>query len=189
MSRLILEPSATAAWHRVVTEAASDAECELDEQRESYLVFLLMRYLRRPELVRSVFALKFLQALLSRGRMRRDRLQEVGDQCLIFAGLFPEQAERRRVRLSYFVDLGRSAYSDLADAPHAGSAELFHTLACTFVVLTDVLRAIRQRDGSPAMTALQAAECSLETDSALARRMLRHYTKATLVAPTGQRRH
>lgn len=189
MSRLILEPSATAAWHRVVTEAACQAECELDEQRESYLVFLLMRYLRRPELVRSVLALKFLQALLNQGQMRRDSLQEVGDQCLIFAGLFPEQAERRRVRLSYFVDLGRSAYDDLAGAPHAGSAELFHTLACTFVVLTDVLRALRQQGDSPVMTALQAADLSIETDSALARRVLRRYTQATLVGTGGDRRH
>lgn len=189
MSRLILEPSATAVWHRVVTEAACRAECALDEQRESYLVFLLMRYLRRPELMRSVLALKFLQGLLSRGQVRRDSLQEVGDQCLIFAGLFPEQAERRRVRVSYFVDLGRSAYDNLAGAPHADSAELFHALAHTFVVLMDVLRAVRQHNDNAAMTALQAAELSLETDSAFARRVLRHYTDATLVAPSGRRRH
>lgn len=189
MSRLIVEPSATAMWHRVVTEAACRAECELDEQRESYLVFLLMRYLRRPEMVRSVLALKFLQGLLSRGQRRRDSLQEVGDQCLLFAGLFPEQAERRRVRLSYFVDLGRSAYGNLAGAPHADSAELFHALARTFVVLTDVLRAVRQQNDAPVMTALQAAELSLETDSALAQRVLRQYTDGTLVAPSGHRRH
>lgn len=189
MSRLILEPSATATWHRVVTEAACRAECALDEQRESYLVFLLMRYLRRPELVRSVLALKFLQGLLSQGQERRDSLQEIGDQCLIFAGLFPEQAERRRVRISYFVDLGRSAYDDLAGAPHVHSAELFQALARTFVVLMDVLRAVRQQDDAPAMTALQAAELSLETDSVFAQRVLRQYTDATLIAPRGHRRH
>ncbi|HET8701153.1 MAG TPA: hypothetical protein VFL97_05760, partial [Nitrococcus sp.] len=169
--------------------AACRAECELDEQRESYLVFLLMRYLRRPEMVRSVLALKFLRGLLSQGQRRRESLQEVGDQCLIFAGLFPEQAERRRVRLSYFVDLGRSAYSDLADVPHEGSAELFQALAHTFVVLTDVLHALREHGDMPAMTALQAAELSLETDSAFARRMLRRYTDATLVPSSGRRRH
>lgn len=189
MSRFILEPSATAVWHRVVTEAACRAECALDEQRESYLVFLLMRYLRRPELVRSVLALKFLQGLLSRGQMRRETLQEVGDQCLIFAGLFPEQAERRRVRLSYFVDLGRSAYGNLAGSPHADSPDLFHALSHTFVVLMDVLRAIRQGDDAPEMSALQAADLSLETASALGERVLREHTDGTLVAPVSDRRH
>lgn len=189
MSRLILEPSATAVWHRLVTEAACRAECELDEQRESYLVFLLMRYLRRPELVRAVLALKFLDGLLRQGQARRESLQEVGDQCLIFAGLFPEQAQRRRVRLSYFVDLGRSAYGEVAGTVHADRAELFDALARTFVVLADVLRAARQQGEEPVMTALQAAELSLETNSPLARRTLRRYTDATLVAPEGERRH
>lgn len=189
MSRLILEPNAKAVWHRVVTEAARRAECPLDEQRESYLVFLLMRYLRRPELVRSILGLKFLQGLLSDGQMRRERLQEVGDQCLIFAGLFPEQAERRRVQLSYFINLGRSAYGNLAGAPQGGGAELFYALARTFVMLTDVLRAVRQQDETPTITALQAAELSLETDSTLAQRTLRRYTDATLIAPTNHHRH
>lgn len=188
MGRFILESSATATWHRAVTEAATRAEHSLDEARESYLVFLLMRYLRRPEMVRAVLAARFLEALQEPRRRRREQLQEVGDHCLIFAGLFPEQADRRRVRLSYFVDLGRTAYGDLAAAGGSMHAELFRALAVTFAPLADVLRALREDREAALMTALEAAERSLQLDSRLARRELRTFTDAT-PAPAGETRH
>lgn len=187
MSELILESSATAAWYRLVTEAASATASTLDEDRESYLVFLLMRYLRRPELVRAVMAAEFLDGLGLPGRRRREAMQAVGDQCLIFTGLFPEQADRRRVRLSYFVDLGQCAYDEVAISVDRANAGLFHALASTFVRLADVLRAVRQRPHSPLMTALEAAQRWDETGSELARDCLAEYTTATPLPASSQR--
>jgi hypothetical protein len=94
MPRFILEPSATATWQRAVQEAARETVTELDEDRESYLVFLLMRYLRTADLLRAVLALEFLESFEKPRRHRCDALRRVGDQCLVIAGLFPEQAAR-----------------------------------------------------------------------------------------------
>jgi hypothetical protein len=176
MSSLIVEPTAKAAWYRVVIEAKQRASCELDEATESYLVFLLMRYLQRPDLVRSVLALRFLRASQDTGRSRSDAMQDVGDQCLIYAGLFPEQAHRRRVRVTYFIDLGRAAYDAVADGTTRGYARLYSDLAEAFVPLTDVLRALRGDEARPLHDALLAAEHWAETGSPAALRELGRYT-------------
>jgi hypothetical protein len=181
MSSLIVEPTAKAAWYRVVIEAKQRASCELDEATESYLVFLLMRYLQRPDLVRSVLALRFLRASQDTGRSRSDAMQDVGDQCLIYAGLFPEQAHRRRVRVTYFIDLGRAAYDAVADGTTRGYARLYSDLAEAFVPLTDVLRALRADEGRPLHDALLAAEHWAETGSPAALHELGRYTDSVPV--------
>ena len=186
MSRMIVEPTETAGWHRAVTEAAEQAGCSLDPSRESYLVFLLMRYLRRRDLARVVLALAYLRGQQIAGRARREALQEVGDQCLLFTGLFPQQAARRRVRLSYYVDLGRSAYNGVADSLSPRAGALYAELAESFVSLADVLRALRQEAGAFSGV-LDAAESYLETGSSLARRELARHTDATPVAPSSRR--
>jgi len=189
MSSLILEPTAKAVWHRLVKEAEQRSHCQLDEHKESYLVFLLMRYLQRPDLVRTVLALSFLKALRSAGRQRQERLQDVGDQCLIFAGLFPEQADRRRVSISYFIDLGRTSYLGLAESGPRESTSLFTGLAEAFVHLMDVLRATRASQQQALFTALQAAELWAETGSRLALRELKAYTDAAPMPPASDRAH
>jgi len=189
MVRLILEPTATASWHRLVTDAAARAGVELDEGRESYLVFLLMRYLRRPELIRAVLALEFLETLHEpSSRVRAQGLQAVGDRCLILAGLFPEQARRRRVGAGYFVDLGRSAYDGAADLHSRGSAELFSALAAGFVMLADILQAAREHGDPAVVDALEAADRVLATGSGRDRDRLARVTGATLV-PGSESRH
>jgi hypothetical protein len=178
MQELIVEPTAKAVWHRLIVEAEERSGCELDEGKESYLVFLLMRYLQRPDLVRTVLAMHFLHALRAQGRERAGKLQDVGDQCLIYAGLFPEQAERRRVRLSYFVDIGRAAYHGLAETGTRANAVLFGGLADAFVHLMDVLRATRDSEQQALLSALQAADAWSQTGSRLAYRELGRYTDA-----------
>ncbi len=143
MTKLILDSTSTAQWHRLVTEAQACTAQQLDEQSESYLVFLLMRYLRSRELLRRVMALGYLHAMESSGRVQEERLRDVGDQCLMLAGLFPGQARRRRVGSDYFVDLGRSAYSQVQRNAAGGIGELYGTLAAQFLDLRDVLRALR----------------------------------------------
>lgn len=181
MSELILEPTAKAAWYRLIRDAEQRACRDLDEAKESYLVFLLMRYLRRPELVRAVLAMNFLRAANAQGRSRNEAMQEVGDQCLIFAGLFPEQASRRRVQISYFVNLGRSAYDAAAESASLGYARLYSELAEAFVPLADVLAAVRVEQEQPLFDALQAAEHWAATGSQTARSELQRFTDATPV--------
>ncbi|MCC5813065.1 MAG: hypothetical protein JJU06_22085 [Ectothiorhodospiraceae bacterium] len=146
MAELIVQYTSTAQWHGLLMDAQERSRRHLSEDSESYLVFLLMRYLRRPDLVRRVMAMGYLKAMLSAGRLRQERLQDVGDQCLILAGLFPGQAARRRVALQYFVDLGRGAFHWRAQSDDTPEESLYGDLARRYPDLIAVLQALRTLD-------------------------------------------
>ena len=61
-------------------------------------MFVLLRYQRDEQLLSRTQALAWLHAQDQVGRARADALREVGDGCLLIAGLFPGVAERRRVQ-------------------------------------------------------------------------------------------
>ncbi|MEW5757619.1 MAG: hypothetical protein AB1810_15090 [Pseudomonadota bacterium] len=143
MSKIELQPSATALWHALVNDAEHALDQQLDPELESYLVFLLMRYADRPEIARKILAMEYLKGQLAAGTSREGTLREVGDTCLLYSGLYPHQADRRRVRVGYFVDLGRSAYLQLAETSAEKVGEMYHRLSEAFVTLMDVLRTIR----------------------------------------------
>ena len=142
MSELVLHPTSTAQWHSLVSEAEAAAHCQLDETLESYLVFTLMRFCQRPDLAGSVMALEFLEGLQKTGLAQHDSLRDVGDKCLLVSGLFPQTARRRQVSVTYFVDLGRSAYQQLHEKAHS----VYGQLAEDFVPMMDVLLALRGLD-------------------------------------------
>ncbi len=186
---LRIEPTATAQWHSLVREAEARLGRRLDEDLESYLVFLLMRFAGRPELAARVLALDYLRGLRAGGRRRLDALRDVGDQCLLYSGLFPRRARRRNVRVRYFVDLGRTAYQELGATLQHGAAEIYLRLAEHFVALMDVLLALREGPAAREATdALEAVELALETSSRAARERLAEWTDAIPVSG-GERRH
>lgn len=191
MAELVVHTSATAEWLSLVNEAESAAALHLDEEIQSYLVFLLMRFTGKPELAASILAVEYLQSMQSSGRGGRDQLRDVGDKCLLYSGLFPKQAERRRVKISYFVDLGRSAYQQLSDRMEHNTAAIYHRLAGAFVSLMDVLQTMRAL-GSPAnqIDPFHAFELWRDTGSQAALRTLHKTTRATpLVIPTCSDNH
>jgi hypothetical protein len=130
-------------WQALIVESATRRQLVLDEYEESYLGFVLMRHMRDASLAGRVMALDWLQAEASQGTVRSDALRDVGDRCLLIAGLFPQLAARRRVSPDYFVAVGRDAYAGVALATRAGYAELFAQLARAFGRLVDVLAAMR----------------------------------------------
>ncbi len=139
MDSLILHPTETSQWHALLNEAQLNSECFLDEDIESYVVFLLMRFSQNPALSNSVLAMDFLQCVNSEGQRRVELLQELGDKSLLFSGLFPGLVERKRVSLSYFIDMGKSAYFSVADLEAQKSSELFIALGEGFLRITTVL--------------------------------------------------
>ena len=181
MSELLVHTSATEEWLSLVNEAETACAQHLDEEMQSYLVFLLMRFTERPELAGSVLAVEYLESMRSSGRIGHDQLRNIGDKCLLYSGLFPERAERRRVKISYFVDLGRSAYQQLSDRMEHSAAAMFLHLADAFVSLMDILQTMRAL-GSPAkqLSPFSAFELWRDTGSQVALRTLR---KSTLTTP------
>ena len=136
-------------YQSLVREGARRGGCPLDEASESYLVFVLLRHQRDDLLLVRTQALEWLQAQERCGRARADALRDVGDRCLLIAGLYPALAERRRVSLDYFIDLGRGAYRDVAAASRDAYGELFAQLAAGYRELVRVLHAVRAEVEAP----------------------------------------
>ena len=143
MSEVEMEKTAYAQWHDLVKEAEKYNGVNLDEELESYLVFTLMRYTQQPEMVSKIIALEYLNSAQATGADRQIRMRDVGDQCLLFSGLFPNHAERRNVKISYYVNMGKTAYLTLAELTQQALASMYNNLSDSFVTLMDTLMAIR----------------------------------------------
>jgi hypothetical protein len=169
---LLTSDNTIALWEGVVKEAEDACEITLEQQIETYLVSLLNRYIDKPELVKKIFATSLLEALQLNEAGRKEQLKHVGDQCLLYAGLFPHSAARRLVKLSYFVDLGRSSYAGISSATN----DLYGSLALQFVMLMDVLQSIRHSDLMP----LEAYEQWRMLGSQRALKSLQQYSHAKI---------
>lgn len=139
----ILVANNTAQWHQLVLDAQEITQSPLNEDLESYLVFMLMRNINNADMNSKVMALDYINSIKSTGTERELRLREVGDQCLLFSGLFPQRAYRRQMKVKYYVDLGRTAYLHLAEDLSASLAKLYQQLSDSFVYVMDTLLAIR----------------------------------------------
>ena len=157
MKKVILQPTELAQWQSLVQEAQQLRQFSLDEDLESYLVFMLMRFANSPEMAASVMGTEFLESMQCLGNLRHDKLRDVGDKCLLLSGLFPGRVKRKQVTLSYFVDLGQSAYSQVSSVSKKDLAVLYGSLCEGFIKLMDILHAMREVDGNSASIATSDA--------------------------------
>ncbi|UCC56276.1 MAG: hypothetical protein JSU75_00385 [Gammaproteobacteria bacterium] len=165
MQPLILEPTSQSQWQALVQEAQASCDHRLDETLESYLVFLLMRFCKQPDCTSRIIAEDYFNSQTCTGELRIERLRDVGDHCLLFSGMFPQLAERRLVRVSYFVNLGRSSYQQLSDMLDHSWSAVYEHLSHAFVVLMDILHAMRELGGDSILTPLQAMDLWQDTGS------------------------
>lgn len=143
MKKLILHPTDTSQWHALVNEAQASTRLVLNENTESYLVFLLMRFSQTTHLLESVIALDFLESMHVPGKQQVEKLREVGDKSLLFCGLFPGMAKRRHVSIEYFTDMGQAAYLTVSELEAQESAALYFQLSAEFMTLKQILQAMR----------------------------------------------
>lgn len=177
-SHLILHTTALAQWHALVETARQASAIVLSEELESYLVFLLMRFEKKPEMVNSILAVDFLQNIKKPRQQHLQNLREVGDKCLLFSGFFPEIAKKRRLKINYYVELGQSAYSSLSYYPHHQLSKLFGKLCQHFVSLMDILQTMKALDpNADTPDLLTAEELWRTTRSAYALKILRQATQ------------
>jgi len=182
MQTLVLNPSSLSQWRALIVDAGQASSIKLSEDLESYLVFLLMRFIKNPEIVDTIMALDYLQNIQRTSRENQQTLRDVGDKCLLFAGLFPKSAGRRQLRISYYVKLGQMAYASLSGVHQNQLSELFKKLGSNFVGLMDVLQAVRALDpNASVLDLLEAEELWAETKSTYALKILRQSTKGFLI--------
>lgn len=166
MDKILHGPTPTAEWQALVSEAKHRNAYALAEDLESYLVFLLMRFSGNPEITQSILATEFLESIQQLKMTRLIGLRNVGDKCLLLAGLFPGRARKRRVNISYFVRLGQMAYSALSVERHMELQKLYASLAEHFVLLMDILHCMQElNENKTAIDLLQAEELWRDTKS------------------------
>lgn len=167
---LLINETSLMLWHEVIKTAEDRCSIVLNDDLETYLISLLMRYSNKPEVAQQIFANDYLEAMQRRDRLRSVSLKNVGDQCLLYAGLFPGQAEKRHVKITYFVDLGRTAYAAISKTAN----DLYWILAMEFVALMDVLQSIRE---TPVLLPLEAYDQWDKLGSKRALQNLQYYSK------------
>ena len=139
------EPTQSAEWHALVEEAMQRSGLVIDDDLKSYLILTLDHFTTKNKIASTVLAIDFLKAVELTGRESGYQIREVGDECLLLSGLFPERALQKNVSLNYFIGLGQHAYHLLGHQvlPNQWDPELFLELSQHFVGLMDVLHAMR----------------------------------------------
>lgn len=174
MSLLLNSSTPLALWRDIIHDAEVNCSIQLHEDLESYLVFLMMRFTNQPDIVKQILATDFLKSLKLTKDLKLYHLQNVGDKCLIYSGLFPSNAVRRHVKISYFVNIGQSAYSIISDQKN----DLYASLSNQFVTLMDILQSIRQHSKKYSdLLPFEAYDLWQETGSKRALRVLKNYTQ------------
>lgn len=176
--KILLNSTPIALWYDIIHDAESSCAVMLQEELESYLVFLLIRYTNKPEIVKQIIATEFLKSVKLEHNHRDVALQEVGDKCLLFSGLFPNMAAKRFVKIGYFVNIGQAAYETISKKQN----DVYSLLSKKFVDLMDILQSVRgYSEQHPDLLPLQAYELWNETGSQRALSVLKQYTKGTPV--------
>lgn len=172
-----------AQWQALVKEAEVSRRLTLNEELESYLVFLLAQFNHRPDLANNgPLATEFLAGFDESPSKQQECWREVGDKCLLLVGLFPGRIEKKRIQLRYFIDLGQRAYVQVAELCRTQSATLYRALSGGFVRLMEVLQAIRGlANPTLGLSPLQAAELWTQTQSEQALAVLRQHTPYPLI--------
>ena len=143
MRKLKLTQTALAGWHDVVVEAQKASQILLPEDAEHYLVSLLLRYTDQPQFVNNIIGRLCLESLQQKPKKQQQSLRVVGDQCLLFAGLFPDIATRRQVSVDYYLDIGKGAYQQISGLERTVAAELYQELAIHFHCMASILQTLR----------------------------------------------
>ena len=155
-------------WRETIQAAEVRCHVRLPAELENYLVSLMIRFTGQSSLARDSMATEYLRAMQEAQTVRRYALATVGDQCLLLTGIFPRLADRRHVKVRYFVDLGRTAYASVANTAN----DIYLMLAQQFVLLMDVLQAINERH---ILLPLEAYELWSELGSQRAYAILQSY--------------
>ena len=139
------EPTEIAEWRKLVVEGEQRVGFQPTELVENYMVITLNAHTTNTSIASAVIAYDFLENVHVGSAKNAYELRDVGDRCLILAGLFPDRAKRKNVSKDYFKNLGENAYYVLSFAklPWECDQTLFYQLFDNFEALIQILKAMR----------------------------------------------
>jgi hypothetical protein len=133
LKQISITVSETAHWHALIGKAEHVACQLLPQGIEDYLIRLFMRVEQEES---CDFRENAIQA------SREDKLQRLGDQCLMLCGFYPEASEEYGVAMDEFVSMGIETYKKLASLEYGESEIIFEYLSENFVQVSELLHFI-----------------------------------------------
>ena len=116
-------------------EAEAALCVNLEHNTEAYLVHLFARHLDKP-LANDPVCLTLMKSVRLAPAQKRNALLPVAEECLLITGL--ELSKRRWPSENYYIDMGRTAYYEVADLDRPADA-LYTSLAENFTLLSKVI--------------------------------------------------
>jgi hypothetical protein len=165
-------------FREVLSDAIRRQGVAASPPAESYLVNLLAGFATAPP-DDEPLALKLAAATDSTPDERATKLKEIGDTSLYVSGFFAESIERKLLDVTYYVQMGGTAYAELSrfyrGYRHSSAfGDLFAELGTNFPAFVDVLGEIHERTSGHSQSAvLSLYERWLKTGSAWMERRLR----------------
>jgi hypothetical protein len=144
MSTSLYTPE-TAKWYGLLNQAQAETRHFLKSDVESYIADMLFRFSCNAE---GILAYPKEGSNIEWNAVREKRLvrlQSAGERCLVTAGFFPEHANYAGLSLLHFIDKGRCAYHDLAEA--IPEVNIYSHINNHYVQVVDVLQKIGELSG------------------------------------------
>jgi hypothetical protein len=155
MSQLVLGGSLKEFFRMLVGEVVKRQRVSIEEVTEFYVVNLLSDYAQAEKLFTQEvdgkreaepLAVLYHRALQQERDEKIRTLRRLGDVSLYTAGFFHGSLRDRAVGADYYVQMGRNAYSALADMASSSSfAGVYQELCVKFSSLVEVLEEISAR--------------------------------------------
>ena len=142
-SRALVHHNLTEFFRELLQSAMRTQAVRSSEEMEFYLVTLLETFAHaEADWFERPLAIEYLESIHSPLPHRCGKLKRVGDTALFVSGLFMESLHRKLVSSDYYMELGCTAYRDLAGIASgvgAGSGDLFAELSERFADFVRVL--------------------------------------------------
>ena len=162
--QLPLYTTETANWYALLNRAQAESNSYFQRDVEDYLVYLLA-YMETELTYRENINIEANGFLPDTPKQRRlSKIKDIGEQCLLIAGLFPDHANLTGIPLLFMMEKGCSAYRELANATPEVSLYLY--IADNYGKVIDLLQKLGEMCGDyHKLDLIQAVELWQETGS------------------------
>lgn len=133
MRQISITVPETAHWHALIGRAEHLTHHLLPQGIEDYLIRLFMRI----EQEENGDCREKLN--IQSDATKENKLQRLGDQCLMLCGFYPEASEEYGIAKDEFISMGMESYKKLASLEYGENEMIFVYLAENFVQVSELL--------------------------------------------------
>lgn len=146
----------SAFFSEAVDQAWGERNMAPSPHLKVYIIDLLKYFLKSDNLwsdkgsdgrrTREMLAVSLLKAQTMPPKIKIKTLKSLGDHSLYMSGLFPDFFQRKIIDVDYYVDMGKTAFSNLSDIVGEDTfSHLYSDISKAFEQLVDLLGTISQK--------------------------------------------